>query len=153
MTETRERRRIESLRLSRASAGAIVDHLRDVYPEEGCGLLAVAADDETVLHQYRIRNVAREPRRHYLGDEHEVVAALLDIEARDWRLGAIYHSHPHGPAWPSQEDISQAYYPEALSLLVSLADPTRPDLRLFAIRRGQVEVRALIIADELWETR
>ena len=57
----------------------------------------------------------------------EVMAALREIDDRNWRLGAIVHSHPHGPAVPSPTDLREARYPDALMMIVSLALPA-PDM-------------------------
>jgi proteasome lid subunit RPN8/RPN11 len=53
----------------------------------------------------------------------EVLAALQDMAANGWRLGAIAHSHPRGAATPSPTDLREAFYPEALMVIVSLAEP------------------------------
>ncbi|HWV23920.1 MAG TPA: Mov34/MPN/PAD-1 family protein, partial [Thermomicrobiales bacterium] len=37
-------------------------------------------------------------------------------------LGAIVHSHLHGPATPSATDLREAHYPDALLLIASFAD-------------------------------
>lgn len=136
---------MERLRLRPAQTAAIVAHLRAVYPDEGCGLLAVPGDDDGVIRLYPIRNIAEQPRTRFLGEPLEIVEALLEIEGAGWRLGAIYHSHPRGPAWPSEEDVRQAYYPSALTLLVSLARLDKPELRLFAIRDGTIRECPLTI--------
>jgi proteasome lid subunit RPN8/RPN11 len=36
------------------------------------------------------------------------------------QLFAIYHSHPTAPAIPSNTDLAQANYPEAVYLIISL---------------------------------
>jgi proteasome lid subunit RPN8/RPN11 len=135
------------LRLRRADLAEIVAHLRAVYPDEGCGLVAVPVDDDRATRLYRLTNIAPDPRRRYLGEPLEILDALLEMERQGWRLGAIYHSHPSGPAWPSDEDVRCAYYPSALTLLVSLARPEQPEVRLFSLRDGPVSERHLVIEE------
>jgi [CysO sulfur-carrier protein]-S-L-cysteine hydrolase len=136
------------LRLREDQVSAMLDHLRAVYPEEGVGLLATAAGD-AVVRLFPIRNIAGLPRVRYEGDPLELLDAFQEIERAGWRLGAIYHSHPSSPAWPSAEDLRQARYPSALTLIVSLLRPERPELKLFTLEDGRIGERPLLIgADE-----
>jgi proteasome lid subunit RPN8/RPN11 len=59
---------------------------------------------------------------------------------------AIYHSHTRSAAYPSATDVSLAYYPETVYLIVSLADAERADLRGFKITDGKVDEIELVIA-------
>lgn len=133
------------LRVRQDQVDAMLDHLRAVHPEEGCGLLAVPAAGEAVVRRYPIRNIASLPRVRYEGEPLELLDAFMEIERAGWRLGAIYHSHPASPAWPSPEDLRQARYPSALTLIVSLTRPDRPALGLFSLRDGRIDARPLII--------
>jgi proteasome lid subunit RPN8/RPN11 len=65
-------------------------------------------------------------------DPAEVLAALNDIEAHGWRLGAIVHSHPASPPTPSATDLREAFYPEALLVIVGLA-ASPPSARVWRI--------------------
>ena len=68
-------------------------------------------------------------------------------EALRARLGAeivaIYHSHPESPAYPSATDVELAFWPEAVYLICSLADPSQPTIRAFRIRDGAIAEVAL----------
>jgi len=65
-------------------------------------------------------------------DPAEVLAAFNDLEANGWTLGAIVHSHPATLPTPSPTDLREAYYPEALMLIVSFAaDP--PAMRCWRV--------------------
>ena len=48
-----------------------------------------------------------------------------EIDEQGWELWAIYHSHTHSEAYPSETDIRLAFYPDARYLLLSLADRER----------------------------
>ena len=56
----------------------------------------------------------------------------------------IVHSHTHTPAVPSPTDVGLAFYPDALYLLVSLADDQadpatgEPGVRAWRILGGEV---------------
>jgi proteasome lid subunit RPN8/RPN11 len=62
---------------------------------------------------------------------------MTEMEERGEELSAIYHSHTASPAYPSQTDINLAAYPDALYLIVSLAEGEK-DLRGFEIKDGEV---------------
>ena len=107
----------------------MLDHLRAAAPLEGVGLLAVggdAADPAAAPVAGRVRrfypgtNVDASPTR-YTMDPVEVLAAFNDMAANGWRLGAIVHSHPASAPTPSATDLREAYYPEALLVIVGLA--------------------------------
>ncbi|HEY8686988.1 MAG TPA: M67 family metallopeptidase, partial [Chloroflexota bacterium] len=76
---------------------------------------------------------------HYHMDPTQQLRAITEIDDQELDLGAIYHSHTHTRAYPSPTDVRLAFYPEALYLIVSLADETRPDLRSFRIVDEQIE--------------
>lgn len=65
-------------------------------------------------------NADASPRR-YTMDPAAVLDALRDIDRHAWMLGAIVHSHPLGPAVPSETDLSEAHYPDALMLIADLS--------------------------------
>jgi proteasome lid subunit RPN8/RPN11 len=67
-------------------------------------------------------------RTRYTMDPADVLAALVDIERHGWRFGAIVHSHPTSPPSPSPTDLREAFYPDALMVIVSLRGPT-PEAR------------------------
>ena len=128
-----------SLILPAETVAAIVEHAQACYPDEACGL--VAGRDGAAGAVYPGRNIAPTPRTAYELD-HDTLARMIDIEDAGLALAAIYHSHPHGPETPSVTDVTQAYYPEAVYLICSLADPARPVVRGFRIAAGQArEVR------------
>ena len=59
----------------------------------------------------------------YRLDPKEQFQAFNEFDELGWELGGIFHSHTHTEAYPSPTDRAQAFYPEALYLLVSLARP------------------------------
>jgi [CysO sulfur-carrier protein]-S-L-cysteine hydrolase len=124
------------LAIARQEYRQLVTQALAAFPIEACGLLA--GKNGRVRRLYPITNVLHSPSA-YLMDARQQVEAMLQMEAHGWELLAIYHSHPHGPAEPSATDIAQAYYPDALYLILSLAEQARPLLRAFRIGDGQVE--------------
>lgn len=124
------------MKLDQRFADAIVKQALDEAPLECCGFLA--GRDGAAEEIYPLTNVERSPVL-YRADSAEMFRAIRDMEDRDLELVAIYHSHTRSPAYPSSTDVAQAYYPDAVYLIVSLRDPDRPELRGFRIRDAKVE--------------
>jgi proteasome lid subunit RPN8/RPN11 len=140
-----------SLRIGSTIAAQIVEHLRASLPAEGCGLLAVRREEgETAVAArfYPGTNLDASPTR-YTMDPAEVLAAFRDLDANDWSLGAIVHSHPATPPTPSPTDLREAFYPEALMLIVSFAtgSPVMRAWRLSAPPSPQVVQEVPIILE------
>lgn len=93
---------------------ALIEHARREYPNEAASPL-----------RYRI-------------DAADLLRLTLETDDADEAFWAIFHSHVRSPAVPSPTDIHGAQYPDALYLLVSLAeseaDPVSGDLSVRAWR-------------------
>jgi [CysO sulfur-carrier protein]-S-L-cysteine hydrolase len=122
---------------------AMVAHAREEMPNEACGLLA--GPDGRAEHVFRMRNADNSPLTYRL-DSTEQLRVFNEIEEKGWEIAAIYHSHTHTEAYPSETDRRQAFYPDAHYVLVSLADRDNPTVRAFTIRDGVIEEQELRIA-------
>jgi len=122
----------------------MIAQLRATLPQEGCGLLACDATGAVEL--FPGTNTEASQTRYNM-DLAEVVAAFGEIERHDWQLGAIYHSHPQSPARPSATDLSNAFYPDALMVIVSF-ESEPPDARAFRVDGGIVEVPIVVLDEE-----
>jgi proteasome lid subunit RPN8/RPN11 len=105
------------------------------FPNECCGL--IAAEDGVPIKVFPMTNADASPATYRL-DGKEQLRIFDELEERGWDLWAIYHSHTHSEAYPSETDVRLAFYPEALYLLLSLSDRSAPVLRSFRIREGEV---------------
>jgi proteasome lid subunit RPN8/RPN11 len=130
------------LRLPRPLAAQLLAHCETVYPEEGCGLVAGSAGRATNI--YPIENILHSQTAYEMAPRQQV-QTMLEIEAQGGELCATFHSHPHGPAAPSPTDVAQAYYPEAVYLIVSLQNRQQPVIRGFRIVEGVVTETAVLI--------
>ncbi|MFN2187161.1 MAG: M67 family metallopeptidase [Candidatus Promineifilaceae bacterium] len=122
----------------------MVAHLEAELPNEGCGFLAGTSN--RVLRGYAVENLLKSPTAFEMNPQQQL-EALLDIEQREIEVLAIYHSHPNGPEYPSQEDISKAYYPDTLIVIVSFAMNSSPSVRSFIINGVNVSEGKLTIGD------
>jgi [CysO sulfur-carrier protein]-S-L-cysteine hydrolase len=125
---------------------ALTEHARGGYPNEACGLLIgdrPAAEGGRPLRFEPTRNAAASAYRYEIASD-DLLRLTLATEEADEVFWGIVHSHTHTPARPSPTDIGLAFYPDALYLLVSLADdeadPTtgEPSVRAWRILDGQV---------------
>ncbi|HEY7477472.1 MAG TPA: M67 family metallopeptidase [Actinomycetota bacterium] len=128
--------------LDRAFYQEIVEQGLREFPNECCGL--IAADDGAPVRVFPMRNADASPATYRL-DGKEQLQVFEELDAKGWDLWAIYHSHTHTEAYPSETDIKLAFYPEARYLLLSIADRERPVLRSFRILDGQVEEEGLTL--------
>jgi [CysO sulfur-carrier protein]-S-L-cysteine hydrolase len=122
------------MRIPRAIYEELLEHAREDAPNECCGL--IGGEDGVARTVYRARNAEASPLRYNL-DPQDQFRIMTEMEERGEELAAIYHSHTASPAYPSQTDINLAAYPDALYLIVSLAEGEK-DLRGFRIVDGEV---------------
>jgi len=122
----------------------MVRHARSSLPLESCGLLA--GRERTATRFIAITNrLASETE--YDMEPSELVTALRSFRINGENLLAIFHSHPRGPAAPSERDVERAWYPEAAQIIASFASPESPGLRGFRILDGKVveiELRVIV---------
>ena len=123
-----------SLTLPNAYAAQMIAEARAANPAEACGLIAGLDGSPTKL--YPIPNGDPSIYRYNM-DPKSQLAAMNDIEAHGWDLLAIWHSHTHTPAYPSPTDISLAYYPDSLYVILSLQE-AEPAIRAFQIVDAEV---------------
>jgi [CysO sulfur-carrier protein]-S-L-cysteine hydrolase len=129
------------MRIARPHYDEMIAHAREEAPNECCGMVA-SRDGETV-QIYRATNSAASPLRYEIdGAEQYRIQMAIDDAGLD--LGAIYHSHTRSQPYPSQTDINLAFYPDALYVIVGLADG-EPDVRAYTIRDGQVAEAELVV--------
>ncbi|MDI6771463.1 MAG: M67 family metallopeptidase [bacterium] len=136
-----------ALEIGLAQAVAIVYHARQQFPNECCGL--VAGRGSRIERVFWGTNVESSPFTYRL-DPHEQLRFFTELDALAMELLGIYHSHPRSPAYPSQTDVTQAFYPEAAYLIVSLPSADAPaaevEVRAFRIVGGVITEEELAVA-------
>ena len=129
-----------ALAIQQSYLDEMIAHAKAEYPNESCGIIAGSGGQAVKL--YRTRNAERSPVR-YVIDPREQLGVMHEMEDKGWDLLAIFHSHTHSPAYPSQTDLQLAYYPDALYVIVSLMC-AEPVVKAFRIADGKVEEVALV---------
>lgn len=130
------------MRIARELYEQIIAHARVEAPNECCGM--VATRDGQAVRVYPATNAAASSLRYEI-DGAEQYRIQMEIDDAGLELGAIYHSHTRTEPYPSQTDINLAFYPDAVYLIVGLADPEQPEVRGFSIRGGQVADAQLVV--------
>jgi proteasome lid subunit RPN8/RPN11 len=105
------------------------------FPNEACGLLA--GKEGRPVKFFPMTNKDASTVTYRL-DPKEQLRAFDEIDDEGWDLLAIFHTHTHSEAYPSETDRAQAFYPEAAYLVMSLSDRANPVLRAFRIADGEV---------------
>jgi proteasome lid subunit RPN8/RPN11 len=127
-------------RLSPALRDELVAWARAGVPNEACGILAgerSAYEGGVAIAFHPVANVAASPF-FYRIDPVEQLQVMLALDDAGREVWGIFHSHVRSAARPSPTDVRLAFYPDALYLLCSLADPDAPDVRAWSIREGVV---------------
>jgi proteasome lid subunit RPN8/RPN11 len=119
----------------------IIAQAKEEAPYEACGI--IAGKEGRAVKLYRTAN-AEHSKTTYRLEPEEQYRIFIEMEKKGWELWGIYHSHPAFPAYPSARDIKQAYFPEALYIIVSLAQE-EPEIRAFRIVEGKVREEELVI--------
>jgi proteasome lid subunit RPN8/RPN11 len=128
--------------LSDVFAKEIVEQGLREFPNECCGV--IAATGGVPVKVFPMTNADASPATYRL-DGKEQLRIFDELDEQGWDLWAIYHSHTHSEAYPSETDIRLAFYPEARYILLSLADREAPVLRSFWIVDGEVTEEELTI--------
>jgi proteasome lid subunit RPN8/RPN11 len=87
---------------------AMLAHVARCSPEEACGLLV--GTGETIEAIFPVTNRVHSPSRFEM-DPKEQLEVFDLLEESHLELLGIYHSHPAGPAYPSETDIGSFSYP------------------------------------------
>jgi len=127
----------------------IVEQALREFPNECCGL--VAAEGDIPVKVFPMTNADASPATYRL-DGKEQLKVFDVLEERGWDLWAIYHSHTHSEAYPSDTDIKGAHYPDGSPtypgvryVLLSVQDRSAPVLRSFLFVEGQATEEELTL--------
>lgn len=124
---------------------AIVADARRERPNEACGFLL--GHGARVRFAAAMRNVDERPAHAYRIDDREHIALrrLLRAMKPPLEIVGVYHSHPSGPALPSERDVRDAHYPDWIQVIVGFSG-SRAVIYAYRIRRGVVTT--LTIAED-----
>ncbi len=134
------------LKLPRNIYERMIGQAREGFPVEVCGILG--GKDGVVSAIYPMTNTDA-CGEHFMRDPAEQFATARALRSQELEMLAVYHSHPTTPARPSEEDIRLARTPNVSYVIVSLTDPSAPEIRSFKISGGKVDPEELTIFNDL----
>ena len=113
----------------------LIDHTRQCLPEEGCGFLIGRGNRATRF--LPAPNVLASSTAFQIAPP-VLFSLFRDLRSSGEDLVAICHSHPVGPARPSERDVAEAYHPSSFYVIVSFGGP-EPEVRAWLIDGGVVQ--------------
>ena len=134
------KKNLPDLEISENLMNRVIDHCRQEYPLESCGILA--GKNGKITKFYPTENMEKSPSSYLMAPE-EQLRVFQEIEEEGLELSAIYHSHPHSPAFPSQRDVDSAFYPDSVILIISLMEDKVPQIGAFQIEEGKFEKKTV----------
>jgi len=126
--------------LPRAVRDAILELAQAALPHECAGL--IVGKSWQTARALALRNVAEQPETAYRAEPQALLDALKALDDSGEALLAIYHSHPQGPATPSDIDLREARY----DVPQLIAVPGTGTVRAFRLTSGCFEELPIAVA-------
>ena len=137
---------MNAVRLPRPIVNQLLRLAQQSPDEEICGLISHDRNGFKIC--YPVANTAEDKKHFFALDPPGQIEAMRTMRERGEELGAIYHSHPEGPPFPSVTDIEQHEYPGVLYLIISLGTKGVLEMRGFHIHGRETEEVAIALLDE-----
>ena len=121
----------------------MIGQAREGFPFEACGILGGKGNIVSAIYPMTNTDASRD---HFMMDPREQFSVVKALRSQELEMLAVYHSHPATPARLSDEDLRLAFTPGISYVIVSLADPSAPEVRSFRIadkKVGSEELRII----------
>ena len=123
------------IRIPKSIYQRMVEHAEKESPFECCGILG--GKDHTVKKAFELQNAEKSPIRYSIAAQ-EQLRMFEEMEKESIDMIAIYHSHPHTIPFPSETDVKLAFYPEVVSIIISLKEEKKPVVKAFRIGKEAI---------------
>jgi len=122
--------------LPRTLINQLLTHAQSGNGDEVCGFIAGQGGEP--VKTYPVPNIATPADKRFEMEPSAQVDAIKIMREQGEDIFAIYHSHPTSEATPSQTDIAEFNYPEALCMIISLNIQGVLEIRAYRIEKEQV---------------
>jgi len=136
---------VDHLTIRAGDMQRIIDHVLGLLPFEGCGLIGGRQGCAELV--IPVNNASTSPRNSFLMERQDMVDAIMHFQREGLEVVGIYHSHPDEAPHPSDSDIVQASWPDAIYLIIGLVNPDEPQVLAWTIRYGSAYRADLIIEE------
>ena len=143
----------DSVFISPAVLDALISHASDDDPDECCGLLVGSLSELnpsgghglSIDEAVRMTNVERGPTRYRI-DPVEHLRLQERLRGTGRIIAGANHSHTRAAAVPSPSDLREAFYPDFVYVIVSLANRKDPEVRAWRMVGAEASEVELIPA-------
>jgi len=126
----------EQISLPRTIINQLLTHAQSGNGDEVCGF--IASQNGEPVKTYPVPNIATPADKQFEMEPSAQIDAIKIMREQGEEIFAIYHSHPTSEATPSQTDIAEFNYPEALCMIISLDIQGVLEIRAYRIEKEQV---------------
>jgi proteasome lid subunit RPN8/RPN11 len=126
---------ISMVRIPKSIYQRMVEHARREWPLECCGILS--GKDKTVEKAFELQNAEGSTVRYSMSPR-EQMSVFEEMEKESMKMIAIYHSHSHTIPFPSEMDVKLAFYPDLVSVIISLKEEGNPVMKAFRIGKEAI---------------
>jgi len=123
------------VRIPKSIYQRMVEHARREWPLECCGILN--GKDKTVEKAFELQNAEGSTVRYSMSPR-EQMSVFEEMEKESMKMIAVYHSHPHTIPFPSETDVKLAFYPDLVSVIISLKEEGNPVMKAFRIGKEAI---------------
>ena len=89
----------------------MINHIKDTYPEEGCGAL-IGSENESRLIKKVIpieNKIEKSKTKRYVINPEDIIKVENKAKEEKLELLGFFHSHPDAPAEPSTFDLEHSW--------------------------------------------
>jgi len=122
------------IRIPKSIYNEMIEHARRESPMECCGILG--GRNGMVQKAFELRNEEQSPIRYSISPKDQL-RVFEEMDRESLKMVAIYHSHTHKIPFPSEIDVRLAFYPELVSVIISLKDEA-PVVKAFRISKDAI---------------
>lgn len=120
----------------------MIEHAKREWPLECCGILG--GRDHIVIQAFELQNIEKSPIKYSMSPK-EQWKTFEEMEKQKIEMIAIYHSHPHTIAFPSETDVKLACYPDVVTVIISLKEENNPIMKAFRIEKDAIYPEEIVI--------